>query len=363
MSFLNKNIINFEPKIFGLDVSDLSIKIFQIEKEGDNDIVRGYGAVDVPVGSIEDGRIVDGEKIAAAIKTVLKLPSAKKINSNKVICSLSESKVFVRIITIPKMNMDEVREAIKWEMEASMPMSLSEVYFDWQILDWNDEKKQRVLTAAVSREVIDSWMDVLSSAGMDVYGLEVESVASARSLIERKSIEAAETCLIVDLGAKKTSFIITEGAVPYFTSSIPFSSEGINDAISKAMNLNRNEAEKIKIENGIEDLNKKNPVFDAVKPLLENLIVEINKTMDFYKEMSKYSNVGINKIILCGGGANMKGLPVYLNERIKIDVVVGDPWINLNMGKNLPIINKEISVRYATVIGLALKGVNYGDQS
>lgn len=358
MSFLTKKIINLDPVVFGLDLSDLSVKVLQIEKDGNRDAVRGYGSLDIPAGNIEDGRIINKEKVVAAIKLIMASASARKINSNKVICSLPESKAFVRIISIPKMSEEEASEAVKWEMEANMPMALSEVYYDWQFLEIGSDDKQRVLTAAVSKEVVDSWMEVLALSGLEVYGLEVESIASIRSLIGKNSVEN-ETSLIVDLGAKRTSFIIAEGVIPYFTSSIPFSSEGINDAISKAMNISGEEAEKVKINNGIENMDTSNPIFSAVNPLIENLVVEITKSMDFYVEMSKKPE-GIDKIVLCGGGASMKGLSEYLNQRIKKDIVLGNPWVNLDLERGLPAINKDSSIRYATVIGLALKGLNYG---
>ena len=359
MSFLNKNIISFEPKLIGLDLSDMSVKVFQIEKNGKKDSVRGYGAADIPEGAIEDGRIVDKNKVASIIKTLLKSGSAKKINSKKVICSLPESKAFVRIITIPKMNEDEAEEAVKWEMEASMPMSLEEVYYDWQFLEESDGKTQRVLTAAVSKEIIGAWMDVLTTADLDVFGLEIESIATIRSLVE-KDAKKEDISLIVDLGAKRTSFIISEGTVPYFTSSIPFSSEGINDAISKALNISDEEAEKIKIKDGIEGFNESNPIFSSVNPLLENLVVEIMKTMDFYGEMSGQTG-GVTRVILCGGGSNMKGMAQYLNQRIGKEVFLGNPWVNLNLGSDLPPIDKDGSVRYATAVGLALRGIEYGN--
>lgn len=257
------------------------------------------------------------------------------------------------------MSEDEAAEAVKWEMEASMPMSLEEVYFDWQFLEESDGKTQRVLTAAVSKEIIDAWMDVLTAADLNVFGLEIESIATIRSLVE-KDAKKESISLIVDLGAKRTSFIISEGTVPYFTSSIPFSSEGINDAISKALNVNNEEAEKIKVKNGIEGFNEGNPIFNSVNPLLENLVVEIMKTMDFYGEMSGQAG-GITKVILCGGGSNMKGMAQYLNQRIGKDVFLGNPWVNLNLGSDLPPIDKDTSVRYATAVGLALRGTNYGN--
>lgn len=361
MSFFTKKILNFEPKIFGLDLSDLSVKVFQIERAGGKDRVRGYGSLDIPIGNIEDGRIINKENVVTAIKTVLASPNAKRINSNKVICSLPESKAFVRIIDIPKMSKDEAREAVKWEMEASMPMAIDEVYFDWQFIKNIDDNKdvQRVLTAAVSKEIVDDWMEVFTMAGLDVYGLEIESISSIRSLVDGNA-EKEETALIVDLGARRTSFIIAEGFVPYFTSSIPFSSECMNDAICKTLKLTAEEAEEAKVSNGIENSSMRNPIFKAVESLLENLVTEIVKTINFYDEMSNDSQE-ITKIILCGGGSNMKGMPEFLTKKINKDVVVGNPWINVKIGNELPIISKENSVRYATAIGLALRGAKYGD--
>ncbi|MDD5464513.1 MAG: pilus assembly protein PilM, partial [Candidatus Moranbacteria bacterium] len=126
------------------------------------------------------------------------------------------------------------------------------------------------------------------------------------------------------------------------------------------LNLDSAEAEKAKVNNGIENIENGNPIFSAVSPLIENLVMEIMKTMDFYNEMSKKPQ-GIDRVILCGGGSAMKGLPEYLHGRIGKEVIIGNPWINLKMDNNLPALNKEASVRYATAIGLAIRGLNYGN--
>lgn len=397
MSFLNKKIISFDPEIFGLDLSDLSLKIVQIEGDKKQETVSSFASADIPAGNIEDGKIVNKEAVAEIIKEAIKKSGPKKIKTKKVICSLPESKVFLRIISIPKMSKEETEEAIKWEMEASIPIPIDQAYFDWQVFDSSNEKKENVLTVAVSKEIADDLMEVLAKAGLEVYGLEVESIATARSLIawndknsdgEKKAKEDAKMdknkdikkeinteankdskeekdmkndkdggFLIVDLGEQRTSFIIVKRGVPSFTSSIPFSSQSINDAISKGLNLDADGAEKIKISHGIESKDD-NPVFNVVKPLLENLIQEIEKTLDFYAGMSKESSV-IEKIILCGGGSNLKGLPAYLNERLNKSIELGNPWVNLKLGDKPPIIDKDSAGRYATAIGLALRGFDY----
>ncbi len=354
MNFWKKKIINFEDRYFGLDLSDSSVKIFQLEKNGEVDKIRSYGLANIPAGYIKDGRIINKEKVSEIIKKLIKKVGPKKINTKKVIASIPESKVFLRIVSIPKIDESESQEAVKWEVEASTPLSLDQIYYDWQFLN-QENGKQNVLTVAVAREVADDLIEVLEKAGLDVYGLEMESIAIARSLI-KKNAEMEEVTLIIDLGTEKTGFIITEGVIPYFTSSIPFSSAGIIDAISKILNVTKEEAKKERDIQGIEHSFENDSIFNAMKSLLENLAIEIEKTIDFYKNMSKNS-AKVEKIIISGGGANLKGLIPYLTARLLREVLVGDTWINLNLGKNLPIISREDSVRYNGVIGLAMREI------
>lgn len=358
MSFLTKKVIGLEDQIFAVDLSDLSVKVFQVEKSGKIDVIRSHADLSLPKGCIDGGRIIKKEKVAEIIKEAVRKAGPKKINTKKVVCSLPESKAFLRIISIPQMNESEAQEAVRWEIEASIPLTCDQVYFDWQFLDVK-QGKQNVLTAAVSKEIVDSVMEVMALAELDVYGLEVESIASVRSLIPRE-ISPQDISLIVDFGALRTSFIISEGNVPYFTSSIPFSSETMTYSISKGLNISMQEAEKIKKIQGIEHSFESNSIFNLIKPLLENLSSEIEKTVDFYQNMSQDKSL-VSRIIMCGGGANLRGLTPYLTTRLSKEVFVGDPWINLNLGNRLPIISKEEAVSYATAIGLAISRKNHGN--
>ncbi len=357
MNFLRKNVVSLESKFFGLDLSDLSVKVFQIERSGKTGKIRSLCSLPIARGNIEDGKVIHKEIVAGVIREALKKSWPKKITTQKVICSLPESNIFLRVINIPKVKEEEAEQAIKWEMEANIPLPIEEVYFDWQFLEGAEDKKtnrQSVLTVAVSKKVVDDFMETMRLAGLEIYDMEIESIASARSLVSANEKEE-NISLIVDIGARRTSFIIVEGIVPCFTSSIPFSSESINDAISKRMSIGDKESEEIKIAFGIENFNKDNPIFNSIKYLLENLVTEIEKTIDFYLVMSKTPRE-VNKIILCGGGSNLKGLVDYLSQRVGREVALGDPLVNLSLEKKeREKINRENCIGYATVIGLAIK--------
>jgi len=358
MGILNKKIINFEDKFLAVDISDLMVRVLELEKSGNADKIRSFGSAGIPAGMIEDGRILEKEKVSEIIKKVIKNAGPKKINTKKVVCSLPESKAFLRIINIPKVNEEEAHEAVKWELEANIPLTSDQVYFDWQFLE-EQGGKQRVLTVAVSKEIVDDIVSVLTLAGLEVYGLEVESIACARSLNPQKAGDK-DISIVIDINTKKTSFIIIEGTIPCFTSSVPFSSEAISEVIVGKMNVSREEAEKIKSGRGIEFSLENSSVFNVVKPLLESLALEIEKTLDFYKSIAKESE-NIRRVVICGSGASIRGIVPYLAARLNLDIVVGDPWINLNFGDHLPIIDHDNSLGYATAVGLALKKINYGN--
>lgn len=358
MNILTKKIFDFFPSSFGLDLSDLSIKALWLDRVGTRDSILSYGSVPLAVGSIVDGEIMDDEAVVRAILSLLDKTGPKKIKSRRVMCSLPETKAFLRLIVLPKMQPEEVREAIKWEIEANIPLTLEQVYYDWQILSSalsKDPSKMSVLVVAVARSVVDQFQTVLEAAGLEVAGMETESIAQARSLLSE--VDEKSTTLIVDIGDRRTSFLISNGNTPCFTSSVPLSSQMITDAISKTMRLSFDEAEAIKIKQGLGPLSAKSPVLTAALPVLENMAREIEKSIDFYLNNLKYSE-GIDSIVLCGGGSNMQGLLPFFSRRLGRPVELGNPWINVNLGNDIPLIDRKRSVQYSTAIGLALRGID-----
>lgn len=352
MSFFTKKIIDSNPDVFGIDISDFSIKVMQIKKGRGRDYVKGYASVTLPQGCIENRTIVKKNIVIKAIKKAIK---AANIETTYAICSLPETKAFLRIITLPKMKSEEVSEAIKWELEMNIPMNIEQVYYDWQFLDepiFKEKKKISILTVAISKTIVDSWLSVLTEAGLEVQGFDMESISQLRSLFPENVDDG--TFMIVDIGDKLTSFLIAVNGIPVFTSSIPLSSEVMINAISSGMGVSRKEAEKVIIMHGIGSIIKNDHIFEMLKSVLENFITEIDKTIEFFVGGLGYAK-NVDKIILCGGGAKTKGIVPYFSRRLQREVVLGNPWENVNFGDSIPPLTRENSVQYTTVIGLAIK--------
>jgi type IV pilus assembly protein PilM len=356
MSIWDKKIFSLSYGAFGLDLSDLSVKVVQMKEKGEEKEVISYGSVNIPPGSIVDGEIIRQDAVVSAIKKVVAIAGPKKIKTKKVICSLPETKAFLRIITLPEMKENEVCEAIKWEIEANIPMSADQVYYDWQVIDRSltrEKGKINVLVVAFSKKVINEFSETLELAGFSIAGMEIESIAQARSLLQEND---SRTSLVVDLGDRRTSLLVIIANIPCFTSSIPISGSGMTEEIARMLNMSFEEAEKTKLAYGIGSVSQEDVIFNSIKPILDGLAVEIERTIDFYLGNLNYSS-SVDRIIICGGGSNMQGLIPYLSKKLNREVELGNPWINfLSLGKN-PIIDKNKSAQYSTAIGLALKGL------
>lgn len=381
MSFWNKKIVNIVGDIVGVEINDLSVRVIELGKKGKKKIILNYGSSPLASGNITDGEILNKENIVVALRSAISQAQPTKIKAKKAICSISETKAFLRIINIPKMQKEEISEAIKWELEANIPLTIDQVYYDWQKLDRNfsqEDDKISILVIAVARNIVDQLVGVVEAAGLEVVDVEIESVAQARCLIEdaeriesknkrkdkdekevkNKNENKNETVLIIDLGGRRTSFIVSVGGMPCFTSSIPLSAGSLTDAIAKGLGVSVAEAETAKKNYGIGSAAENNNIFTAVSPILENFAVEIEKSIDFYLNGLGYST-SVDRIIMCGGGANTQGLIAHLARRINREIELGDPWINVDKNSDMEIAKNNEAVQYSTVIGLALKGAYY----
>lgn len=350
-------IFNDNMEAFGMDLSDRSIKVAQLSKKKGKARLLSFARKDIPEGWIVDGEIKKEEEVMELIKKTLKEAKPKPINSKYVVYSIPETKGFIRVIKIPKVEGDNLEETVKYEAEQLFPIDISESYTDWQILSGQDGKVLEVLVAAVPMKLVDSYSDILKKMGLMPVAAEIESIAISRSLINER--QSSRPILIIDLGKDRTSFIIYKNPTVQFTASIPVCGNEFNKAISQTLNLSDSEAEILKRKCGLSAKGDCKDLYRAIQPSLHEMIKYINKLSDYYRDHYKEES-DIAKVIICGGEARILGISSFLSLRIKKEVEKGNPWVNIIMSneKEIPPLSMNDSLIFVTVLGLAIRGVN-----
>src|SRR4030043_1285036 len=190
---------------FGLDISDLSIKIALLKQTGKHIQLASFGRQDIPENVIESGVIKKEEELISLMKKAVSEAKGQKIKTEFCVVSLPETESYIRVIQLPKIKQEEIPEAIKWELEANIPVPLDELYFDWQEITRTSSQKNHlnVLIGALPKTLVDPYFNVIKKAGLSPLAFEIESVATARALIKEEV--SAESVIITDLGGKKTN--------------------------------------------------------------------------------------------------------------------------------------------------------------
>ncbi len=343
--------LKLKEQAFGLDISDLSLKIAKLKKKGRHFTLASWGEFSLKPGIVKEGEVKDQEALVKTIKKSLTKVKGEKIKTKKVVVSLPEKKSFVQIISMPKMKREELKKAVPFEAENYIPLPVERTYIDFEVVE--ERKKIDVLIAAISKETVNSYFDCLKEAGLEPRAFEIESQSIARAVVDK----AKSPLFIVDFGRSNTSFIIFSSSSLRFTSSSSVSSEALTEAIARKLKVEKKEAERLKIKHGLSgDSSEGKKVSKALSLALKELVGEIKKYKEYYKT---HSSEDVNKIVLCGRGSNLKGLAEFLSSETGISASKANPWINIlpQPLKEIPELSYEDSLGYTTALGLALRGV------
>lgn len=360
--------LTLKPEAFGLDISDLSLKIIQLKKTRNFFDLVSFGETEIKPGIIKGGEIKDEKALIQILKKALTETKGGKLKTKYVVASLPEEKAFLQVIQMPKMKEEELKSAVIYEAENYIPLPIEEVYLDSQIVPpaYNHLDHLDVLITALPKKTVDSYLSSLKKAGLKPVAFEIESQAIARALIKNEI--TTFPFLLLDLGATRTGFIVFSGYSLRFTSSIPVSSQSFTEIISRNLGVGLPKAEKLKIKYGIRTnaTTEGGKVFEAIIPALIDLIEQIKRYLHYYQTHAAHEHLppggkGVGKIFLCGGGTNLKGLPEFLTTELKIPVELGNPWINIlaDPSKGLAELPLERVLGYTTALGLALRGIKY----
>ena len=332
----------------GLDISDRRVRFLEFA-EGKNGLtIKRFGEMKIPPGVIISGSIQKLDELRKVLSDL-----RKKYNLEFVKVSLPEERAYLVKMEVPNVSESELRDGIAFQLEEHVPIRADEAIFDYQIIR-KDKKNTEVLVSVFAEKEVRGYVDMFDGTGMTPVSFEIEAQAITRAVVP---FDNKDACMIVDIGRTRTGVSILNDGVVRFTSTIDVGSETITNAIEKNFSVTPEEAEKIKNERKISKSAADKEFFLAVISTLSILQDEINKLYIYwhtYRQEGK-NKKRIKKLILCGGGANLKGLEDYLSASLRMPVDVANPWINVNSFDNyIPQIPSNEALGYAAVIGLAL---------
>jgi len=343
------------PKKFvGVDIGTSSIKIVEISRWGGGRTLENYGEIESKSLFEEqfntfdkNTHLLSEQFVAKVIKAVLKEAG---IDTKSAVFSLSGFSTFFTSFDLPPMTKKEIPEAVKFTAPKHVPLPIQETTLDWYLIEGEPGNKKshlKILVAAIPNEVVESYRNTAKEAGLELYALESEVFGMARSVIKKDK----ENACIVNIGAQSSSVSIVENGILKKSYSSEFSSNKMTHSIATSLNIEKEEAEKIKKKEG---LKKEGNVKSSLVILIDPFLTEIKKVLSGFgreKEMS------IEKIYLTGGGGKLPGLKEYMNENLGKKTIIPNVFSGILTPPVISETLKEMSPRFSVAVGAALQGL------
>ncbi len=336
----------FQDKpIIGVDISQTGIKVMAVDTS--HWTVTGYGSIDLDPVEAQKSIDGDGAYLGQSIRTVLKDKKIGKITTNHAVLSIPTSKTYARTFSIPNKDAGNLKDAIALEIEQYIPVPVSQLYVDNQIIA-RDKLNTTVQLCAVPINTVDTCVAAANSAGLEVVMVEPSVNAIARLLAFAE--EGGLPTVIVDIGPAATDIAILDGNIRV-SGSIAVGGNTFTLDIAKKLNIPLESAHQLKVQHGLAVSPRQQKIEGALEPNLKRILSEIKKIMRYYTERLD-SEKRLEQIVIVGGGSNVPGLGDYFTNALVMPARVASPWQILNFGE-LEQPPKQFKARYITVAGLA----------
>lgn len=346
--------------ILGLDLGASSIKSALFKRQQDDLHLIKLKAVEIA----KDGPPV------SALKEAL---SGIDVKNCEVIAVLNSSQTMVKRIVVPPMPYAELKEALSLEAKNYFPFPVADSLLDFQIIGETiekDIKKTELLLGVCPRQLMQERLQLLAQAGIRPSRI-IHPGLALYNLLTLKGLNDGLSVAALDIGRSFCDLIIVKGSRLVFSRKIPLCADDFTKAATSALfsasskvQLSWEEAERVKREYGlawesgqelIESKITSAQLFSLLRPLGERLANEIERSFDFYREEGGERGK-VDKLILFGGGARLKGLDKFLSQSlgaIEVEIFSSLEGVRIREG----LINAPLEAnRIAQAVGAGLSG-------
>ncbi len=358
-------------KGIGIEITSEKVNLVQLRRKGQSSYkLVTYGSVELPEGTVEEGRILDPVALGEVIRSLL---ADKKIKVKKVATALPGRETVSRLIRLPAEIPDQELREMVLNQEASLylPFPREDADVDYQklgtTLDDDGIERIEILMVATPKEVTDSYMQALEIAQLQVDVVEVSSFALIRAMHNElaRFSTLAEAVAIVDIEYEATEITVAVDGVPQFSRTFPIGTAQIQNAQLRAINLPPRRTTDMEMLSStvvpVQSMDTASlagsggtPGDAAIMRVVGDLSDELRRSIDFYTSQSPGSDVV--QLLIAGPGACIGQLNEFFSQRLGIAAIAVDPLtaIGVTVDVDIPI---QERMAMSVALGLGLREV------
>jgi type IV pilus assembly protein PilM len=342
-------------QLIGLDITTSSIKLIELSWSGKQFRVESYAAEPTPANSMNEKNIADAEAVGEAIRRAVKKAGAK---SKDVAIAISGDAAITKVIQMPKsLRAGDLEGQVETQADQYIPFPMDEVSYDFEVLgpSEKDPESNDVLLVATRTENVEQRQNAVRAGGLTAKIVDVEAFAleNACRLMTHQMPDGGidRTIAVVDFGASSTTFSVLRSLKVVYTRDFPFGGQQLTEEIMRTYGLSMEEAGRAKKEGGLPG----NYQAEVLDPFIDDMTQQVSRSLQFYLA-SGSGREQPEKILVCGGCANIAGVADVISSRVGIAAERGDPLgqMTLSSRARAQAVNKDATA-LLIACGLALR--------
>ncbi|WP_034429841.1 type IV pilus assembly protein PilM, partial [Caldisalinibacter kiritimatiensis] len=314
----------FDKRVISVDLGNAYTKIIEGKQIRDTVLVNQAIKIKTPDNSVENGKLINKEKIKNFLNNVIK---ENKIKSKKVVFTIQSTSVITREMILPYAKPNELENIVKNEVEQYLPIMLDDYVIQFMILDEIKEernKQLKVQVTALPKYIIEACLDIIKDLKLKPLALDINSNSVSKLFnkglkINDEKYSNDKTVATIDLGHNYINVNIIKDGKSLFSRVITKGGKDIDIRLANSFNLSLEDAERRKINNyNIDEFEADDITSSMLNEIVNNTIDEwineIGRVFQYY--MSRERNFKIDMIYLYGGSSKLKGLENILAEQL-----------------------------------------------
>jgi type IV pilus assembly protein PilM len=366
-------------EVLAICIDETCVKLVELNVGGLQPVIQNFAIV-----NIETPDDKKDDPAGAIVATVKKAYERGGFKVKSVFTIIMSGSVFLRKIILPKIPLNELESAIRWEAGNHIPFNIDTAYFDWEFLASikmrdgvvNDE----YMIAATNMSVVDNLINIFKRLELDLVCVGLPAFSMRNIVRCSGQFKLDENTAVIDIGAKKTNIIIFKGKVLCFAREIPFGFATLDDILRNELHAEFEQLDSVQIESCIKIIKSKYDVmsdfpsheeivpgitnqriYGSFTSFLDRLVADMRRSFEYIKE--QLGSLVIDKVVLSGIGVRLVNIDRYIEKNFNVisEAIQSSNIFRFDQNINAEVFEdnfQELALPIGCVIG-GMKQINF----
>jgi len=287
------------------------------------------------------------------------------------ICGLAGRDMTLRYTQVPPSPDWQLRNLMELEIQELSSQSGDQLSADYNLLPVLDEdaEGETVLMALARNEALERVNELVTEAGGTIAAHVPNCIAIYNAYLRAGPVEEDAVVCLANIGHETMDIALVKGVDLLFARNLSGGGRVLNDAITAAFNVSPRKAETLKKDlldldpdsRGRYASGQAEKVTMAAGGAANMLSSAIQSSVAFCKSQTGIQDLQLDRILISGGSARLRGIRGRLREDLRCPVEIFDPFQNTDLAA-LPDHERQQLDQYRSeavaALGLAASGAD-----